>query len=121
MLRLLPLLLSLACLAPAFADERADTQRQLEQTQKDIGELKKLLDGIQQEKSGVQKQLKSTETEMGDLEKQIKALQDELDKSEAELKRLDGEKKNSRTRALSNSASSPSRPALPTRADARNT
>lgn len=93
MLRLLPLLLSLACLAPAFADERADTQRQLEQTQKDIGELKKLLDGIQQEKSGVQKQLKSTETEMGDLEKQIKALQDELDKSEAELKRLDGEKK----------------------------
>ncbi|OZN80568.1 hypothetical protein CGQ13_36715, partial [Pseudomonas aeruginosa] len=30
MLRLLPLLLSLACLAPAFADERADTQRQLE-------------------------------------------------------------------------------------------
>ena len=54
--------------APAFADERADTQRQLEQTQKDIGELKKLLDGIQQEKSGVQKQLKSTETEMGDLE-----------------------------------------------------
>lgn len=93
MLRLLPLLLSLACLAPAFADERADTQRQLEQTQKDIRELKKLLDGIQQEKSGVQKQLKSTETEMGDLEKQIKALQDELDKSEAELKRLDGEKK----------------------------
>ncbi|PTC34324.1 Periplasmic septal ring factor with murein hydrolase activity EnvC/YibP [Pseudomonas paraeruginosa] len=93
MLRLLPLLLSLACLAPAFADERADTQRQLEQTQKDIGELKKLLDGIQQEKSGVQKQLKSTETEMGDLEKQIRALQDELDKSEAELKRLDGEKK----------------------------
>ena len=68
----------------------------------------------------MQKQLKSTETEMGDLEKQIKALQDELDKSEAELKRLDGEK-NSRTRALSNSASSPSRPALPTRADARNT
>lgn len=120
MLRLLPLLLSLACLAPAFADERADTQRQLEQTQKDIGELKKLLDGIQQEKSGVQKQLKSTETEMGDLEKQIKALQDELDKSEAELKRLDG-RKNSRTRALSSSASSPSRPARPTRVDARNT
>ncbi|MCB2545405.1 hypothetical protein KQ745_15430, partial [Listeria monocytogenes] len=73
LLRLLPLLLSLACLAPAFADERAATQRQLEQTQTDSGELKKRLDGIQQEKSGVQKQLKSTETEMGDLEKQIKA------------------------------------------------
>lgn len=93
MLRLLPLLLSLACLAPAFADERADTQRQLEQTQKDIGELKKLLDGIQQEKSGVQKQLKSTETEMGDLEKQIKALQDEPTRAKPSLKRLDGEKK----------------------------
>lgn len=61
--------------------------------QKDIGELKKLLDGIQQEKSGVQKQLKFIEIEMGDLEKQIKVLQDELDKSEVELKWLDGEKK----------------------------
>ncbi|MGC3250899.1 peptidase M23, partial [Pseudomonas aeruginosa] len=62
MLPLLPLLLSLASLAPASADERADTQRQLEQTQKHIGEQKKLLDGIQQDKTGVQKQLKSTDS-----------------------------------------------------------
>lgn len=118
MLRLLPLLLSLACLAPAFADERADTQRQLEQTQKDIGELKKLLDGIQQEKSGVQKQLKSTETEMGDLKTdQGPAGRAGQERSRAETA---GWGENSRTRALSSSAS-PSRPARPTRVDARNT
>ena len=74
-----------------LADERADTQRQLEQTQKDIGELKKLLDGIQQEKSGAEAAEVHRDRD-GRPGKQIKALQDELDKSEAELKRLDGEK-----------------------------
>ncbi len=91
---LLPLLL--ICLLsplPAVADERADAQRQLEQTQKDINELKKNLKNIQDEKSGVQKQLKSTETQMGDLEKQIKQIQDEMKKNEEELQRLDSEKK----------------------------
>lgn len=91
---LLPLLL-ICLLSPlaAVADERADTQRQLEQTQKDINELKKNLKNIQDEKSGVQKQLKSTETQMGDLEKQIKQIQDDMKKNEEELQRLDGEKK----------------------------
>ncbi|QRY80088.1 murein hydrolase activator EnvC [Pseudomonas sp. PDNC002] len=91
---LLPLLL-ICLLGPlsAVADERADTQRQLEQTQKDINELKKNLQNIQDEKSGVQKQLKSTETQMGDLEKQIKQIQDEMKKNEEELQRLDSEKK----------------------------
>ncbi|WP_160288664.1 murein hydrolase activator EnvC family protein [Pseudomonas knackmussii] len=93
--RALSSLLLICLLSPlaAFADDRADTQRQIEQTQKDIAELKKTLSGIQEEKSGVQKQLKSTETQMGDLEKQVKALQDELEKSEKELQRLDEEKK----------------------------
>ncbi|WP_152226936.1 murein hydrolase activator EnvC [Pseudomonas sp. SCB32] len=91
---LLPLLL-ICLLSPlaAVADERADTQRQLEQTQKDINELKKNLKNIQDEKSGVQKQLKSTETQMGDLEKQIQQIQDEMKKNEEELQRLDSEKK----------------------------
>ncbi|KAF1069024.1 MAG: Murein hydrolase activator EnvC [Pseudomonas citronellolis] len=95
MLRALASLLLICLLSPllAVADERADTQRQIEQTQKDILDLKKTLDGIQEEKSGVQKQLKSTETQMGDLEKQIKTLQDDLKKSEEELQRLDNEKK----------------------------
>ena len=89
---LLPLLL--ACLLnPALADQRADTQQQLEQARKDVAELKKLLDQVQQEKSGVQKDLKKTETDMGELEKQIKALKGELDQGEQELKRLDQEKK----------------------------
>ncbi|SDI38027.1 murein hydrolase activator EnvC family protein [Pseudomonas panipatensis] len=93
--RALSSLLLICLLSPlaAVADDRADTQRQIEQTQKDIAELKKTLSSIQEEKSGVQKQLKSTETQMGDLEKQVKALQDELEKSEKELQRLDEEKK----------------------------
>ncbi|CAD5105920.1 murein hydrolase activator EnvC family protein [Zestomonas carbonaria] len=89
-------LLALLCfclLTPVVADQRAETQQQLEAARKDIGELKKLLDKIEQEKSSVQKQLRSTETEMGKLEKEVKTLQDELKESETELQRLDGEKK----------------------------
>ncbi|EXF91308.1 peptidase M23 [Pseudomonas fluorescens HK44] len=86
--------LALTCLLhPAFADERAQTQQQLDATRQDIAELKKLLGKLQEEKSGVQKDLKGTETEMGKLEKQVDALQKELKKSESEIQRLDGEKK----------------------------
>jgi septal ring factor EnvC (AmiA/AmiB activator) len=93
MLRVL-IALALTCLLqPAFADERAQTQQQLEATRQDIAELKKLLGKLQKEKSSVQKDLRGTETEMGKLEKQVDALQDELKKSESELQRLDGEKK----------------------------
>ncbi|VVN17256.1 Murein hydrolase activator EnvC [Pseudomonas fluorescens] len=93
MLRVL-IALALTCLLqPAFADERAQTQQQLDATRQDIAELKKLLNKVQEERSGVQKELKGTETEMGKLEKQVEALQKELKKSETELQRLDAEKK----------------------------
>ncbi|MCO7513271.1 murein hydrolase activator EnvC [Pseudomonas guariconensis] len=93
MLRAL-ILLALSCLlSPAFADERAQTQQQLDATRQDIAELKKMLGKLQAEKSGVQKDLKATETDIGNLEKQVEALQQELKKTEGELERLDTEKK----------------------------
>ena len=93
MLRAL-ILLALSCLlSPAFADERAQTQQQLDATRQDIAELKKTLGKLQEEKSGVQKDLKATETDIGNLEKQVEALQQELKKTEGELERLDHEKK----------------------------
>ncbi|MCY1357051.1 Murein hydrolase activator EnvC [compost metagenome] len=91
--RTLLALLCLCLLTPAMADQRAETQQQLEAARKDIGELKKLLNQLEQEKSSVQKHLRSTETEMGSLEKQVKGLQQQLKESEDELQRLDGEKK----------------------------
>ena len=93
MLRILALILFSSLIAPAIADQRADTQRQLEAARQDVAELKKLLEKLQQEKSGVQQQLKKTETEMGDLEGQVKELQRELKGSEEEIQRLDQEKK----------------------------
>jgi septal ring factor EnvC (AmiA/AmiB activator) len=93
MLRILVLILLSSLIAPAIADQRADTQRQLEAARQDVAELKKLLEKLQQEKSGVQQQLKKTETEMGDLESQVKDLQHELKDSEQEIQRLDQEKK----------------------------
>ncbi|MDP9526390.1 murein hydrolase activator EnvC family protein [Pseudomonas protegens] len=93
MLRALIALALICLLQPAFADERAQTQQQLDATRQDIAELKKLLGKLQDEKSGVQKELRGTETEMGKLEKQVEALQKELKKSETELQRLDEEKK----------------------------
>ncbi|MDH0624072.1 murein hydrolase activator EnvC [Pseudomonas chengduensis] len=93
MLRILALILLSSLIAPAIADQRTDTQRQLEAARQDVAELKKLLEKLQQEKSGVQQQLKKTETEMGDLESQVKELQRELKGSEQEIQRLDQEKK----------------------------
>jgi septal ring factor EnvC (AmiA/AmiB activator) len=93
MLRALIALALICLLQPAFADERTQTQQQLDATRQDIAELKKLLGKLQEEKSGVQKDLRGTETEMGKLEKQVDALQKELKKSESELQRLDEEKK----------------------------
>lgn len=93
MFRALTLILLACLLTPAFADQKADTQKQLEAARADVAELKKLLEKLQQDKSGVQKQLQATETEMGNLENQVKSLRDELQESEDELKRLDQEKK----------------------------
>ncbi|MGC5700035.1 murein hydrolase activator EnvC [Pseudomonas sp. NFXW11] len=93
MLRALIATALICLLQPAFADERTQTQQQLDATRQDITELKKLLGKLQEEKSGVQKELRGTETEMGKLEKQVEALQKELKKSESELQRLDEEKK----------------------------
>ncbi|MFV3404325.1 murein hydrolase activator EnvC family protein [Pseudomonas sp. NY15463] len=94
MLRALFLLVLSCLLAPAFAaDERAQTQQQLDATRQDIAELKKMLGKLQEEKSGVQKDLKTTETDIGNLEKQVEVLQQELKKTEGELERLDHEKK----------------------------
>ncbi|MES2821870.1 MAG: murein hydrolase activator EnvC [Pseudomonadota bacterium] len=88
---------SLVCLfAPldqALADERAQTQQELEAARADVAELKKLLEKIQQEKTGIQKELRKTETDMGQLQKQVDGLQRELNDSEKEIQRLDGEKK----------------------------
>ncbi|MDH2012865.1 murein hydrolase activator EnvC [Pseudomonas juntendi] len=97
MLRAL-ILLALSCLlSPAFADERAQTQQQLEATRQDIAELKKTLGKLQEEKAGVQKDLKATETDIGNLEKQVEALQQALKKTEGELERLETEKKKLQT------------------------
>lgn len=93
MRRVLLLVLLSSLLAPVMADQRADTQRQLDAARQDVTELKKLLEKLQQEKSGVQQQLKKTETDMGDLQKQVNELQRELNSSEAEIQRLDQEKK----------------------------
>jgi septal ring factor EnvC (AmiA/AmiB activator) len=92
MLRTLMFLILTCLLGPAFADERAQTQQQIDATRKDIAELQKTLGKVQAERSGVQKELRTSETEMGKLEKQVEALQKELKKTEGELERLHGEK-----------------------------
>ncbi|WP_044873046.1 murein hydrolase activator EnvC [Pseudomonas sp. LFM046] len=93
MFRTLALVILASLITPVMADQRAETQQQLDKAAKDVTELKKLLQQLQQEKSGVQADLKKTETEMGNLEQQVKDLQQELKKSEDEVQRLDGEKK----------------------------
>jgi septal ring factor EnvC (AmiA/AmiB activator) len=93
MFRLLALIFLACLLTPAFADEKADAQKQLEAARSDVAELKKLLEKLQQDKSGVQKDLQKTETEMGELEKQVEELQKSLKDGEVEIQRLNQEKK----------------------------
>ncbi|OEO23283.1 peptidase M23 [Pseudomonas sp. J237] len=93
MYRALIFVLMTCLVSPVFADDKAAAEQQLKAAQKDVAELKKLLDNLQKEKSGVQKSLKQTETEMGQLEKQVNDLQKELESGEEEAKRLDAEKK----------------------------
>lgn len=93
MLRALIALALICLLTPAFAaDERAQTQKQMDAARQDVIELQKALGKLQEEKAGVQKDLRGTETEMGKLEKQVEVLQKELKKTEAELQRLNQEK-----------------------------
>ena len=93
MRRLLPALLA-CCLLPAVhAEDRAATERQLEEARREIAELQKQLGSLSQEKAGVLKRLKATEGEMGDLQKQINSLEQQLKDSEREIQRLDDDKK----------------------------
>lgn len=91
--RLLPAFLLTCFLLPAQADERAQTQAQLEAARKDIAELNALLEKIQKEKSSAQQALQKTETEIGTLEREVKQIQQDLNSGEQELKRLEDEKK----------------------------
>ncbi|MFG0381785.1 murein hydrolase activator EnvC family protein [Pseudomonas sp. zbq_18] len=93
MLRALALVLLASLTVPTFADQKAETQKQLDAARADVAELKKMLEKLQREKSSVQKELQRSETEMGQLQKEVKSLEGELQKSEEELKRLDQEKK----------------------------
>jgi septal ring factor EnvC (AmiA/AmiB activator) len=93
MLRSLVIILLACLLSPVMADSRSDAQLQLDAAQKDVGELKKLLEQLQKDKSGVQQDLKKTESAMGQLEKQIKGLQNELNKSTEQIQLLNQQKK----------------------------
>jgi septal ring factor EnvC (AmiA/AmiB activator) len=88
MLRVLIFLLSASLFTPAMADERAQTEQQLQQARKDVAELQKLVQKLQKEKSALQQELRKTETEMGQLQRQISELQLELERSKVELERL---------------------------------
>jgi murein hydrolase activator len=93
MLRFLVIVLLAGLFNPAMADSRSDAQQQLDAAQKDVVELKKLLEQLQKDKSGVQQDLKKSESEMGQLEKQIKGLQNELNESTEQIQQLNQQKK----------------------------
>ncbi|HHX35197.1 MAG TPA: peptidoglycan DD-metalloendopeptidase family protein [Gammaproteobacteria bacterium] len=94
MLRIFLFIILSGAFTVAVANEqRAQTQQELAKAAKDIAELKKLVDKIQQEKSAAEQALKKTETEIGELEKQVNELQQQEKKTEQELDELDEQKK----------------------------
>ncbi|WP_040260148.1 murein hydrolase activator EnvC family protein [Pseudomonas massiliensis] len=93
MLRTLAFLALAALTLPAYADDRSQTQQQIEATRQDIAELKKVLTQLQQARADVQKDLRGTEVEMGKLQKQVDQLQQQLKDTESELQRLETQKK----------------------------
>lgn len=67
------------------ADERATTQKKIQQADKDIAELQQLLKQIQAEKSTAQQALQKTEQAIGELEKNIHSLETEQKKNQHEI------------------------------------
>lgn len=79
--------------SPALqADERKDTQQQINQAQQDVSELERLIKQIQAEKSAAQQALQNTEKEIGDLEKNIRSLETEQKKNEQAIRAFELEK-----------------------------
>lgn len=74
------------------ADERKDTQQQINKARQDVAELERLIKQIQTEKSAAQKALQGTEKEIGDLEKNIRSLETEQKKNEQEIREFELEK-----------------------------
>lgn len=93
MFRVLALLFLTSLAAPAFADDKAQTEQQLEAARREVQELKKLLEQLHREKSQVQQQLRQTETETGNLEKQIRDLRREAGENQRQLDDLERQKK----------------------------
>jgi len=94
MLRIFLFIILSGAFTVAVANEqRVQTKQELAKAAKDIAELKKLVDKIQQEKSAAEQALKKTETEIGELEKQVNELQQQEKKTEQELDELDEQKK----------------------------
>lgn len=90
---LLFIILSCAITVAVANDQRSQTKQEIAQAAKDIAELKKQLNKIQQEKSTAEKALQKTESDIGELEKHVNELQIQEKKTADELKTLNEEKK----------------------------
>lgn len=76
----------------ALAEEPAVIRQQIEDTLRDIVELQKLQQKLEQEQDSAQKRLRDTEVEIGRIEKQAESLRQEIDKNESNLQELDKKK-----------------------------
>lgn len=85
---ILPLLVT-----PAHADSEQKKREQLQQLQKEMAELRKLLDEFRSQRSDLQNALQKSEVDIGQIQNQIRKIQQQLDTEQTELKSLQQERK----------------------------
>ncbi len=93
----LKLAIAVSCALPAIIvnaqEDHADKQRQLNQLNREMTELRKLIAEFKNQRSSLQTSLQHSEVEIGQIQQKIRTIQIQLQREQTELKELQGQRK----------------------------
>lgn len=80
------------CSVNLYADSEQQQREQLQQLNREMAELRKLLDDFKSQRSDLQNSLQKSEVDIGKIQNQIRKIQQQLDKEQGELKTLQNQR-----------------------------
>lgn len=78
--------------AQTLADDADQKREQLQKLEKEMAELRKLLDEFRSQRSDLQNALRKSEVDIGKIQNQVRKIQEQLDKEQGELKSLQNQR-----------------------------
>ncbi len=82
------LLLSASLVLPAIAADQQTTQSQLQELKSEMSKLQKMLEGFKSERSRLERDLRQSEVEIGESERRIREIEQQLQQQQQELEQL---------------------------------